>query len=141
VASNKPVARVEAHLQKLREAGLDTQAFFAALVDIRDDSALSETHREAIYQTIAMESFIWYLEAINGSPMDRTQAAEAIRKLAEAQPAVERTTGDDEEATLPPADFPQQEITVKQRPPKEPKKGPVPKPGVTKYDRPPKKKS
>jgi len=138
-ASNKPVARVEAHLQKLRAAGLDTQAFFAALVDIRDDSGLSEAHRDAIYQAIAMESFIWYLEALNGSPMDRAAAAEAIKKLAEGQAAIEKS-----EDTLPPTEFPNQEITVRQRPPEptsKPKKGPVPKPGVTKFDRPPKKKS
>jgi hypothetical protein len=131
--SSKPVARVEAHLEKLRKAGLDTQAFFAALVDIRDDSALSQPHREAIYQAIAMESFIWYLEAINGSPMDRAKAAELVAELAPSA-----------EDTLPPGDYPEQEITVRQRPPEEPvarkpKKGPTPKPGVTKFDRPPKK--
>jgi hypothetical protein len=98
---NKPVDRVEAHLKKLREAGLDTQAFFAALVDIRDDSALSPTHREALYKIVAMESFIWYLEALNGAPVDRIKAAE------EAQRAAEQGVP-----------YPREEVTVKQRPPK-----------------------
>ncbi len=141
--ANKPVARVDAHLTKLREAGLDTQAFFAALVDIRDDTALSPKQREALYQIVAMESFIWYVEALNGSPVDREKAAEEARRVAEDH--------DDE----PP--FPREEVTVRQRPPKSrtksvgkeqadpvqapPKKGgPRPKSGVTKFERPPKKK-
>jgi hypothetical protein len=83
---DKPVDRVQAHLEKLRAAGLDTQAFFAALVDIRDDSALSPPHREALYQIVAMESFIWYLEALNGAPIDRVKAAEEAARAVEATP-------------------------------------------------------
>ena len=109
-SSNKPVDRVEAHLQRLREAGLDTQAFFAALVAIRDDSALAPAHREALHQVIAMESFYWYLEALNGEPIDRAKAAEAAQKMAEANAAIAKP------------EFPREEVTVKQRPPKSPKK-------------------
>lgn len=110
-SSNKPVARVEAHLQKLREAGLDTQKFFEALVEIRDDSALAAAHREALHQVIAMESFFWYLEALNGEPFDRAKAAEAANEFAEVNMA-ER----------PEPEVPREEVTVKQRPPKPTKK-------------------
>ena len=102
---NKPAARVEAHLQKLREAGLDTQKFFAALVDIRDDSALSAAHRDALYRVVAMESFLWYLDAINGAPLDREKMLEEARKLLEASAAKQ-------------ADPPKKEVTVRERPPK-----------------------
>ena len=105
--TQQPVARVEAHLQKLRAAGLDTQAFFAALVDIRDDSALSKIQREALYQIIAMESYIWYLDAINGAPIDRDKAAQAALQAAEQELAKPEET-----------EFPREEVTVRQRPPK-----------------------
>ncbi len=101
-SSTKAFPRVEAHLEKLRNAGLDTQAFFAALVDIRDDTALSEKQRDALHQIIAMESFIWYLEALNGAPIDRVRAAEEAKRAAEDA-------------------YPPEEVTVRQRPPKKKK--------------------
>jgi hypothetical protein len=159
-APNKPVARVEAHLEALRAAGLDTQAFFDALVAIRDDSALSETQRDALHRIIAMESFIWYLEALRGEPVDRIKAAEEARKLADA-PAIEKREPGQTAAELAKRDlsigkdtFPREEVTVKQRPPKKPPaaktinqrppvvdaeaepKGPTRKAGVTKFDGP-----
>lgn len=170
---SKPIARVEAHLEKLRAAGLDTQAFFEALVDIRDDSGLSETHRESLYQIVAMESFIWYLEALNGAPIDRIKAAQEAMKIAEENSvAIKKTTPGEAAAELakrdisltqdqPPPDFPQSEVTVRERPPKKRpgprpaktvnerppdqkatprKKRPTPKAGVTKFERVPKKK-
>lgn len=170
---SKPIARVEAHLEKLRAAGLDTQAFFEALVDIRDDSGLSEKHRDSLYRIIAMESFIWYLEALNGAPIDRIKAAQEAMKIAEENNvAIKKTTPGEAAAELakrditltqtePPVDFPPQEVTVRERPPKKGpgpqptktvnerpprrapaprKKGPTPKAGVTKFDRVPKKK-
>ena len=80
----KPTPRVREHLETLRAAGLDTQAFFEALVRVRDDSTLSETHRQAIYKCVAMESFAWYLDALNGEPINRVEAMRAARSAADA---------------------------------------------------------
>jgi hypothetical protein len=73
VVAEKPrvTPRVREHIDRLREAGFETAKFFDALVKIRDDSALPKAHREAIYKLIAMESFVWYLEAITNEPVDR----------------------------------------------------------------------
>lgn len=99
--SSKPSPRVHEHLEKLRAAGLDTQAFFEALVDIRDDSALPSAHRDALYKCVAMESYIWYLEALQGEPLDRIKAMEEARRLAEEErPAMERRTPGDTSARL-----------------------------------------
>lgn len=96
--TEKPRAtpRVREHIDRLREAGFETTKFFDALVKIRDDSALPKAHREAIYKLIAMESFVWYLEAINNEPIDRKKLLEEARKLAEEHSAaiVKRTPGD-----------------------------------------------
>lgn len=96
--AEKPRAtpRVREHIDRLREAGFETAKFFDALVKIRDDSALPKAHREAIYKLIAMESFVWYLEAINNEPVDRKKLLEEARKLVEEHNAaiVKRTPGD-----------------------------------------------
>ncbi len=96
--AEKPRAtpRVREHIDRLREAGFETAKFFDALVKIRDDSALPKAHREAIYKLIAMESFVWYLEAITNEPVDRKKLLEEARKLAEEHSAaiVKRTPGD-----------------------------------------------
>ena len=87
----KATPRVREHVNTLREAGLDTQKFFDALVAIRDDSALSNTHREALYKLISMESFVWYLEAIRNEEIDRIKLAEEVNKLTLEYDAAIRT--------------------------------------------------
>lgn len=91
-APSKPTPRVHEHLERLRAAGLDTQAFFEALVALRDDSGLPTAHREALYKCVAMESFVWYLEAIMGEPIDRIKAMDEARKIAEANAAAIKRT-------------------------------------------------
>ena len=75
--------RVQGHVDRLRAAGLDTQAFFDALAAIKDDRGLPAPQREALYRLIAMESFVWYLEALRGAPVDRIKLVEEARKVAE----------------------------------------------------------
>lgn len=84
--------RVAAHVERLRMAGLDTARFFDALVQLRDDKALPEKHRRALYRLIAMESVIWYLEALRDERIDRMalrdQVVELVqRELAARNPA------------------------------------------------------
>ena len=87
MAAAKPAPRVHEHLEALRAAGLDTQAFFEALVAIRDDTALPAAHREALYKCVAMESYVWYLEALLGEPIDRVKAMAEARAVAEENAA------------------------------------------------------
>ena len=83
--------RVQGHVERLRAAGLDTQAFFDALAQIRDDRSLPDAHRTALYRLIATESFLWYLEALQGRPVDRAQLIEeAFRVNAEREVAIRR---------------------------------------------------
>ncbi len=83
----RPTPRAAAHLEALRAAGLDTEAFFTALAAVRNDSALPAAHRELIYRCVAMECFAWYLEAVGGAPVDRVRAAAEARARAEAETA------------------------------------------------------
>ncbi|MBI2375375.1 MAG: hypothetical protein HYV07_15375 [Deltaproteobacteria bacterium] len=96
----KVVPRVSEHVERFRQAGLDTQKFFDALVALRDDSALSKTQREAITKLIAMESFIWYLEAIRNERIDRAQLRDEAARVAEERNAAikKREPGDDDPA-------------------------------------------
>lgn len=71
------------HVERFREAGLDTQKFFDALVQLREDKALPKKHKEAIYKLLAMESFIWYLEALRNERIDRMAMRDAALKIAE----------------------------------------------------------
>ena len=95
--------RVREHVDRLRAAGLDTARFFDALTRLRDDTALPKAHREAIYKLIAMESFVWYLEALRGEPIDREKLLEQAKALAE-QPAIVKRTPGDQAAALASAD-------------------------------------
>lgn len=79
--------RVREHIDNLRNAGLDTQKFFDALTHIRDDSALSKTHLEALKKLIAAESFIWYMEALRDEPIDRVKLREEALKIAQEHEA------------------------------------------------------
>ncbi|MCC7382773.1 MAG: hypothetical protein IT384_13135 [Deltaproteobacteria bacterium] len=91
--------RAQDHIDKLRDAGFDTQRFFDTLVGIRDDPLLPESQREALYKLIASESFIWYLEAIRNQPIDRTKLVLEARKLAEEYDAAIRKEAPGERAT------------------------------------------
>lgn len=92
----KVAPRVQAHVEKLRAAGLDTQLFFDALVGIRDDRQLPDAHRKALYRLVASESFLWYLEALRGQPVDRAQLiSEAFRVNAENSAAIKRRSPGD----------------------------------------------
>jgi hypothetical protein len=73
--------RVEDHLQRLRKAGLDPTQLADALVELRDDPLLTTPQREAIYNLLATESFVWYLEALRGGAVDR----EKLKKEVKAQ--------------------------------------------------------
>ncbi|MEM7675275.1 MAG: hypothetical protein AAF449_04635 [Myxococcota bacterium] len=88
--------RVQAHVERLRAAGLDTQRFFDALVAIRDDHSLPAAHRTALYRLIASECSIWYLEALRGAPLDRAQMMEEAFRINEQNAAAikQRTPGD-----------------------------------------------
>jgi hypothetical protein len=89
----RPSPRVVEHIHRLREAGLDTEAFFEALSAIRDDSALPQAHREALYRMIAMESTVWYFEALRGEPVDRFKLLkEAEQILSANEAAIKKTT-------------------------------------------------
>jgi hypothetical protein len=81
--------RVLEHVEKLRQAGLDTEAFFQALVAIRDDATLPNEHREALYRLIAMESYVWYLEALRGEAIDRDELMKDLEEaLTNAEAAI-----------------------------------------------------
>ena len=97
MAEVKKVApRVQAHVEKLRAAGLDTQLFFDALVGIRDDRQLTDAHRTALYRLVASESSLWYIEALRGQPLDRAQLMEeAFRINAENSAAIKRRSPGD----------------------------------------------
>ncbi|MEQ8276437.1 MAG: hypothetical protein RMA76_16220 [Deltaproteobacteria bacterium] len=84
---SRVVPRVEGHVEALRAAGLNTEAFFDALVGIRDDTLLQDQHREALYRLIATESFLWYLEALKGEPIDRIKLALVAQEIAEKNAA------------------------------------------------------
>jgi hypothetical protein len=89
-APKRATPRVLEHVERLREAGLDTQKFFDALVQLRDDGALPKKHREALYKWVAMESFIWYLEALRNERVDRMAMRDAAMKIAEEHEAAIR---------------------------------------------------
>ncbi len=94
-------ARVQGHVDRLRAAGLDTERFFDALVSIRDDRGLSAAHRTALYRLIATESFLWYLEALQGRPVDRAKLLEeAFRANAEHDVSIRRSAPGDAAHTL-----------------------------------------
>jgi hypothetical protein len=98
--------RVREHVERLRVAGFDTQKFFDALVALRDDTALPRAHREALYKLIAMESFVWYLEAIRNEPIDRVKLLEqAAKVLVEHGAAIRRTEPGETAAALARADI------------------------------------
>jgi hypothetical protein len=80
--------RVLDHVETLRQAGLDSEAFFQALVGIRDDSTLPNEHRDVLYRLIAMESYVWYLEALRGEPIDREELIKEAQQAAENEQAV-----------------------------------------------------
>jgi len=136
--------RVREHVDKLREAGLDTQKFFDALSAIRDDSALPRPHREALYKLIAMESFIWYLEAIRGERIDRIKLREEVNKLGEEYAAaIRKREPGDEAAALAEKNIsaPPPAITASERRPPPPRKKSAaprkaPSRATTKTDRP-----
>jgi hypothetical protein len=89
----KPSSRVAQHLETLRAAGLSTEDFFNAMVAIRDDSALPTAHRDAVYRMIAMESYVWYLEALRGEPVDRVKLMqEAMKAVEENSAAIKKPT-------------------------------------------------
>ena len=97
MSEGKRVApRVVAHVEKLRQAGLETESFFNALIAIRDDSALPNAHREALYRMVAMESYVWYLEALRGEPVDRLKLMQEAAKIAEKNDVAikKRSAGD-----------------------------------------------
>lgn len=128
----KATPRVREHVERLRLAGFDTQKFFDALVALRDDSGLSKPHREALYKLIAMESFVWYLEALRNEPIDRLKLLEEAKRIHDEHAAAIRKTEPGEKA----AELAKADISgIK----KEPAKKSVPPPAVTKNDRPPKK--
>jgi hypothetical protein len=84
VTTNQRVLpRIQGHIDALREAGLDTESFFEALVGIRDDRALGDAQRNALYRLLANESFVWYLESLRGKPIDRIKLAEQAAIIAE----------------------------------------------------------
>lgn len=98
--------RVVAHVERLREAGLRTEAFFSALVELRDDSALSTPQREAIYRMIGVESYIWYLEALRGDPIDRVKLMQEAKRIAEKNDvAIKKRTPGDSSLELATADL------------------------------------
>ncbi len=126
--SNSPSPRVQEHLKKLQAAGLQTEAFFEALISIRDDTALPKAHRDALYKVVAMESFVWYLEALRGAPVDRFRAMEALAEIdAQNSAAIKKRTPGDTSAALIQADIgfqkddpnatqPMRAVTVKKPP-------------------------
>lgn len=96
VEVKRPTLRIQEHIDKLRCAGLDTQMFFDALTGIRDDTVITKEQRDALYKLVAMEGFIWYLEALRGEPVDRIALAEKAAELAEQNAAAikKRSPGD-----------------------------------------------
>ena len=86
----------ENHLRNLRRAGLDGDAFIQALIEIRDDTQISEDDRQRLYLIIAMESYIWHIEAASGAPVDRalfmTAVKEAKAQIAEEEAGESETT-------------------------------------------------
>lgn len=88
--------RVQDHVERLRAAGLDTHRFFDALVALRDDHQLPSAHRTALYRLIATESFLWYLEALRGRPVDRVKLIEEAHRInAENTAAIKRRSPGD----------------------------------------------
>ena len=57
----------------MQEAGTDTQAFLRALERVRSDIRLEDAEREMIHQAVAMECYVWFLEAVLGEPIDRKE--------------------------------------------------------------------
>jgi hypothetical protein len=113
--------RVQEHVKELREAGLNTEAFFNALVGIRDDSALPSKHRDAIYRLVAMECYVWYLDAIRGERIDRFKLMQEARAIAEKnQAAIKKRTPGDSSAELVTKDIVQKPGAPITRPPKLP---------------------
>jgi hypothetical protein len=93
--------RVREHVEHLRGAGFDTQKFFEALIAIRDDTLLSQSHRQALYRLIAMESFIWYLEALRNEPIDRRKLVEEVQSaVAEYDAAIRQQNPGEKAAAL-----------------------------------------
>lgn len=92
----RPTLRIQEHIEKLRCAGLDTQMFFDALTGIRDDRVITKDQRDALYKLVAMEGFIWYLEALRGEPVDRIALTVKANELAEQNAAAikKRSPGD-----------------------------------------------
>lgn len=71
------------HLRRLKSAGLTTERFFDALSGIRDDRSLPPPQREALLRLIAIECYVWYLEALRGAPIDRAKLTEEAQRLRE----------------------------------------------------------
>ena len=67
-----PTPRVAEHVQRLETSCTSDYAFFDALMALRDDALLNRAHREALYRLVGMSSYIWYLEALNGEPLEES---------------------------------------------------------------------
>src|SRR5688572_7707358 len=124
--------RVREHVNRLLHAGFDTQKFFDALVSIRDDATLPKAGREALFKLLAMESFIWYLEALRHEPIDRMTLLMEAKRIQDEHEAAIRTSTPGEKA----AELAQANISAPKEPP--PPRPSVP-PAITKNERPPKK--
>jgi len=55
-------------LDRLDQAGPDEAAAKAVLNEVRDDPKATTGDREEFYQSLAQQSFVWYLEALRGKP-------------------------------------------------------------------------
>ena len=57
----------------MRDAGTDADALMVALKRVRSDIRLEDAEREMIHRAVAMECYVWFLEAVLGEPVDRKQ--------------------------------------------------------------------
>jgi hypothetical protein len=69
MATPKHDRRIVKHIRELEAAGTDTQKFLAALIAVRDDSALSQAQRGAIHKSVAQSAVIGLRECLSGKEL------------------------------------------------------------------------
>lgn len=62
--------RILRHIRKISEAGTDLEAFAEALRGVQSDPALTTSHRDAIYKTLAQEAAQAYFHFATGEALD-----------------------------------------------------------------------
>lgn len=76
--SAKQLSRAQQWAQQMDAAGLDEAAVKKVLNSVRDSNNATENDREEFYQSLAQQSFVWYVESLRGKPFTEEEYAKFV---------------------------------------------------------------